>query len=89
MVRLRFKRFGRRNRPFYRLNAIDQRTARDGKVIEHLGSYDPRAEDDQKTADWKMDRIEHWLSVGARPSETVASLLKKAGVDPAAAAKKD
>lgn len=81
MVRIRLKRFGRRNRPFYRLNAIDQRNQRDGKVIEQLGSYDPRAEDDKKIADWKTERIQYWLSKGAQPSETVAGLLKKAGVN--------
>lgn len=86
MVKLRFKRFGRRNRPFFRLNAIDQRTSRDGKVIEQLGSYDPRAEDDAKTANWKRERIEYWLGVGAQPSETVAALLKRAGIGPASTA---
>lgn len=84
MVRIRLKRFGRRNRPFYRLNAIDQRNQRDGKVIEELGSYDPRAEDGKKTADWKTERIQYWLSKGAQPSGTVAGLLKKAGVTTAA-----
>ena len=80
MVRLRLKRFGRTHRPFYRLNAIDQRSPRDGKPIEELGHFDPNHPDDAKQATFKADRVRYWLSVGAQPSETVADLLAKAGL---------
>jgi small subunit ribosomal protein S16 len=74
------KRMGKRNRPFYRLGAADTRAPRDGKVIEALGTYDPFIADDAKKTVLKKERIEYWLSVGAKPSEKVAVLLKKAGI---------
>lgn len=77
MVRLRLTRMGRTHRPFYRLNAVEKRTQRDGKIIENLGWYDPVARDESKQVQLKTDRIKHWLSVGAQPSETVADLLAK------------
>lgn len=77
MVRLRLKRMGRTHRPFYRLNAVDKRTQRDGKIIENLGWFDPVAKDESKQVELKVDRIKHWLSVGAQPSDTVADLLAK------------
>ena len=81
-VKLRLKRFGRRHRPFYRLNAMDARSARDSKSIEELGYYDPLEADQEKALKLKQERIQYWLSVGAQPSETVRSLLKKVGIDP-------
>lgn len=89
MVKLRFKRFGRTHHPFYRLNAIDQRSPRDGKAIEQLGHYDPMNKDEAKQFTFKEDRVRYWLSVGAQPSETVANLLKKAGIDPTPGAKNE
>jgi small subunit ribosomal protein S16 len=80
-VKLRLKRMGRSNRAFFRLNAMDSRTARDGRVIEELGYYDPRATDPTKQFVAKLDRCKHWLDVGAIPSGTVSSLLKKNGLD--------
>lgn len=77
MVRLRLQRLGRRHRPFYRLNAIDQRTRRDGKVIESLGWYNPLAKDGETQVEFKMDRIQHWLSQGAQPSDTVRDMLAR------------
>ncbi|RMH24516.1 MAG: 30S ribosomal protein S16 [Planctomycetota bacterium] len=77
MVRIRLKRMGRRHRPFYRINAIDKRQQRDGRVLENLGWYDPIARDESKQVSLKVDRIKHWLSVGAQPSDTVADLLAK------------
>lgn len=79
-VRLRLKRFGRRHRSFYRLNAVDSRTPRDGRVIEELGWYDPQAKDADQQVKLDRERIEHWLSVGAQPSETVRDLLKTHGI---------
>jgi small subunit ribosomal protein S16 len=80
-VKLRLKRMGRSNAAFYRLNAIDGRSPRDGRVIEELGHYDPRNKDLTKQFVAKLDRCKHWLDVGAVPSETVSSLLKKSGVE--------
>ena len=81
-VRLRLKRMGATHRPFYRVAAVDQRRKRDGAVIEELGYYDPQGEAEEKQSKLKIDRCAHWLSVGAQPSETVAMLLKKAGLKP-------
>src|SRR3954469_20604823 len=80
-VKLRLKRLGRSHGAFFRLNAIDSRTPRDGRVIEELGYYDPRNKDQGKQFVAKLDRCKHWLDVGAVPSETVSSLLKKAGLE--------
>ncbi|MEA2710648.1 MAG: small subunit ribosomal protein [Phycisphaerales bacterium] len=80
-VKLRLKRMGRTNAAFYRLNAIDSRSPRDGRVIEELGHYDPRNKDKEKQFVAKLDRCQYWLSVGAVPSETVSSLLKKSGIE--------
>lgn len=81
MVRLRLKRFGRTHGPFYRLNAIDKRSPRDGRVIEELGWYDPIAKDPEKQLNLNAERIDYWLSVGAQPSRTAANLIKKIGLD--------
>ena len=80
-VKIRMKRFGRRNFSAFRINAVDSRASRNGRVIEELGSYDPHGDDATKV---KMDleRVKYWLSVGAQPSETVATFLKKAGLWP-------
>ena len=80
-VKLRLKRLGRTNGPFFRLNAIDSRSPRDGRVIEELGYYDPRNKDQAKQFVAKLDRCRHWLDVGATPSGTVSSLLKKSGLE--------
>jgi small subunit ribosomal protein S16 len=72
---------GRSNHAFYRLNAIDSRSPRDGRVIEQLGFYDPTNKDQAKQFNANLDRCRYWLDVGAIPSETVSSLLKKNGVE--------
>lgn len=81
MVVLRLKRVGRRHRPFYRINAIDKRSPRDGRSIEQLGTYDPLAPEDRQVK-VDVERADYWLSVGAQPSRTVASLLKRVGCEP-------
>jgi len=81
VVVLRLKRLGRSGRPFYRINAIDKRAPRDGRVIEELGWFDPIAKE-EKQLSVNTERADYWLSVGAQPSDTVASLLKRVGVDP-------
>lgn len=80
-VKLRLKRLGRSHGAFYRLNAMDSRAPRDGRVIEELGYYDPRNKDKAKQFVAKLDRCKYWLDTGAIPSETVSSLLKKNGIE--------
>ncbi len=82
MLRIRLQRLGRRNRPFYRINAVDQRTRRDGRVIENLGWYDPVSQNPEKQLLLKEDRIKHWIEMGAQPSETVMDMLAKAKLVP-------
>ncbi|MCC7145685.1 MAG: 30S ribosomal protein S16 [Phycisphaeraceae bacterium] len=86
MVKLRLKRFGRRNRPFYRLCVMDMRSARDSSAIEELGFYDPIEKDQAKALRINAERAQYWIKVGAQPSDTVRSLLRKAGVLPPATA---
>lgn len=78
-VRIRMKRLGRKSRPFYRLCAIDQRSPRDGRVLEELGHYDPMCREVDARAILNGARIDYWLSVGAQPSENAVVLIKKYG----------
>lgn len=78
MVVLRLKRMGRIHSPFYRLSAMDKRAPRDGRVIENLGWYSPTAAEG-KQYQLDLDRVHHWLSKGAQPSITAATLIRKAG----------
>ncbi len=77
-VRIRLRREGRKSVPMYRIVVTDREAPRDGRFIEVIGSYRPRSVKDPVTLD--LDKARHWLSKGATPSDTVASLLKKAGV---------
>lgn len=82
-VRIRLARLGCRNRPFYRVVAINSSNRRDGKHVELLGYYDPLpANDDPKRIVLKIDRIKYWLSVGAQPSDPVRDILFTQGVLP-------
>ncbi|WP_437206072.1 30S ribosomal protein S16 [Planctomicrobium sp. SH664] len=76
-VRIRMKKMGRTHRPFFRICIMDQRSPRDGKAIEEIGTYDPMVRDKSKRVTMKMDRVDHWISVGAQPSEKVAALIRK------------
>lgn len=78
-LKLRLQRLGRKGRPFYHVVVTDSRNARNGRFIERLGYYDPMPE--KSTVELKTDRLVHWYSVGARPSDTVAKLLKIKQVD--------
>ena len=80
MVRIRMQRLGRTHRPFYRINAIDIRTSRNGKVIENLGWYNPVAPEGEQQIHLKEDRIRDWLSRGAQPSETMMDMLGHHGL---------
>jgi small subunit ribosomal protein S16 len=71
------KRMGRKNRPYYRIVAIDSRQPRDGKVLEELGTYDPTIHETDNRVKLKPARVKHWISVGAKPSEHVQVLLNK------------
>ncbi len=77
-VVIRLTRRGAKKRPFYRIVATDSRSPRDGRFLEVLGTYDPLKEEDNCRID--SEKTAAWLQKGARPSKTVASLLKKAGV---------
>jgi small subunit ribosomal protein S16 len=73
---IRLRREGTKNRPFFRIVATDSRMPRDGRFLELLGTYDPLKEGANYTI--KKERIEYWLSTGAKPSDTVRSILKRA-----------
>ena len=78
-TRIRLRRVGRKKLPVYRIVVADKESPRDGRFVEIIGTYDPRAEDGkQVTVDAEKARA--WLAKGATPSETVGSLLKRAGV---------
>ncbi|MHC4390165.1 MAG: 30S ribosomal protein S16 [Planctomycetota bacterium] len=79
-VKIRMQRFGRRNRPFYRIVAADARSPRDGRTLETLGTYNPIEKDQEKVVAFNEERVKYWLSVGAQPSETARSIFKKHGL---------
>lgn len=81
MIKLRLRRMGAKKRPFYRIVAAEHSSPRDGRFIEVIGTYNPLSDPAEVTL--KEGRAEHWLSVGAKPTETVEFLLKKQGVIPA------
>lgn len=80
-VRIRMKKFGRSHRHFFRICAIDRKSPRDGKVLEELGTYNPHITDVDARAILNKDRIDHWIGVGAQPSDKCAILIKKYGTD--------
>ena len=75
MVRIRLRRDGAKNSPYYRIVVADSRSPRDGKFIELIGTYDPKKVSDNSSID--LDRAQYWISNGAQPSETVASIIRK------------
>ena len=79
-VRIRLKRIGRRNRPCYRIAAIDSRKPRGGREIEIIGTYDPLAPKEEDQIKVVKERAEYWLKVGAKPSFTVLSFFQRADV---------
>ncbi len=82
MVKIRLKRIGAKKAPHYRVVAVDSRSRRDGKPIEELGYYNPRT----KELQLNKEALEKWMKHGAQASDTVASLIKKAGAQASAAA---
>ena len=78
-VKMRLRRIGYKKHPIYRVVVADSRTARDGKVIDEIGQYDPN----QEPSMFKVDEeaAKKWLASGAQPTETVEKLFKKAGIE--------
>ena len=79
-VVIRMKRTGRRNRPCYRISVTDRAFPRDGRTLETLGVYDPASPKPELRLKLDAERAKHWLALGALPSLTVASILKREGV---------
>jgi len=77
-VKIRLKRMGAHKRPFYRIVVADSRMPRDGRFIETLGYYNPCVEPSELKLD--AERIKHWLSCGAQPTDTAGGLLKREGL---------
>jgi len=77
-VRIRLRRTGRKKQPMYRIVVADSRSPRDGKFIEIIGQYAPRQ--GEQALNLKTDRVSYWMDNGAQPSDTVRSLLRKAGL---------
>ncbi len=81
MIKIRLSRGGRKNVPFYRIIATNSTSPRDSKFLEKLGTYNPLANDaDEKRVVINKERVEHWISVGAQPTEKVAKFLIALGV---------
>ncbi|MDR1817529.1 MAG: 30S ribosomal protein S16 [Puniceicoccales bacterium] len=78
MVRIRLQRHGSTHTPNYRLVACEQTVRRDGRFIEVLGTYNPVAKGKSVPLALNLDRVDYWLGVGAQPSETARSLIKRA-----------
>jgi small subunit ribosomal protein S16 len=78
MVRIRLRRVGRKKAPVYRIVVADSQSPRDGKFIEVIGQYAPRQSEGGLNVN--EDRANYWMNVGAQPSDTVRSLLRRAGV---------
>jgi len=79
-VKIRMARMGRRHRPFYRINAVDSRTPRDGRILEKLGHYDPIEKNPEKQIVLNRERAEYWLGIGAIPSDSVSEILLRLGI---------
>jgi small subunit ribosomal protein S16 len=79
-LKIRLARRGAKKRPFYHIVAADVRSPRDGKYLEKLGTYNPLLEDKSARVNMIEDRIKHWLSQGAQPTERVAKFLGAAGI---------
>jgi small subunit ribosomal protein S16 len=92
MVVIRMARGGAKNRPFYSIVVADSRMPRDGRFIERIGFYNPKAAENEPKFRIALDRVSHWVDRGAQPSDAVKKLIKRgkadiAGKQPEAAAK--
>ena len=77
-LKIRLQRHGASHRPFYRLVVTEATARRDGRFVEVLGTYEPQAKRATDELNLKVDRIDYWKSVGAKPTDTAASLIRKA-----------
>jgi small subunit ribosomal protein S16 len=84
MLAIRLRRTGSKKRPYFRIVVTDSRTARDSSFVEVLGFYNPRTK--PETLEIKRDRLEHWLKSGARPSDTIRTLVSRMPAQAPAAA---
>ncbi len=78
MVRIRLSRHGAKRQPTYRVVVADQHSARDGRIVENIGFFNPRTEPETISID--VERARYWIGVGAQPSQAVERLLKASGV---------
>ncbi|MEO1602637.1 MAG: 30S ribosomal protein S16, partial [Pseudomonadota bacterium] len=82
-IKIRLSRGGSKKRPFYRIVAADSRMPRDGRYIERLGTYNPLLpKDSEERVKMDMERIQHWLGQGAKPTDRIQRMLEAAGVMP-------
>lgn len=72
-VKIRFARIGKKHAPIYKIVAIDSRRKRDGMYLENLGTYNPKT---KELVQFHDDRVAHWVSLGAQPTDAVARLIK-------------
>jgi len=79
MVRIRLARGGAKKKPYYRIVVADQRCKRDGRYLERIGFYNPMVKENRIEID--AERLKHWLSVGAQPSDRVGKLMKLANIN--------
>ena len=77
MVVIRMARGGAKNRPFYNIVVADSRMPRDGRFIERIGFYNPKAAEHESKFRLALDRVEHWVKQGAQPSDAVKKLIKR------------
>ena len=82
MIKIRLQRHGARHAPFYRMVVAPSQARRDGRFIEVLGTYNPQAHARDAELNLKMDRVDHWLEVGAQPTETANSLIRQSRLSP-------
>jgi small subunit ribosomal protein S16 len=80
-VKIRMTRMGRRHRPFFRINAVESRTPRDGRILEKLGHLDPLVKDKADQLVLNNERVQYWLDKGAIPTESVIDILKTRGLN--------
>jgi small subunit ribosomal protein S16 len=78
MVTIRLARHGSKKNPFYHITVADRAASRDGRFIERLGFYNPIAKGRSEMLRLDLDRVDHWLGVGAQPSEVVSNLIRQA-----------
>ena len=80
-VKIRMTRMGRSHRPFFRINVVESKTPRDGRILEKLGHLDPIEKNPEKQLVLNLERIKFWMGQGAVPSDTVAEILVKQGIE--------